>query len=177
MMPSRFNRAHNMGMLEGTDADADRMWMEPALACAREAEAAGEVPVGAVLTDAKGAVIARAANAPIARDDPTAHAEIVVLRAAGRALGNYRLPGCTLYVTLEPCPMCVGALVHARIARIVYAAADPKTGACGSVFDLAASAKLNHRIAVTGGVLAEESAGLLRAFFAKRRSGASGGSV
>jgi tRNA(adenine34) deaminase len=145
------------------------MLMEQALACAREAEAAGEVPVGAVLADATGAVIARAANAPIARHDPTAHAEILVLRAAGRALGNYRLPGCVLYVTLEPCAMCVGALVHARIARIVYGAPDPKTGACGSVFDLAASPKMNHRIEVTGGVLAEESAALLKRFFAARR--------
>jgi tRNA(adenine34) deaminase len=93
----------------------------------------------------------------------------LALRAAGRALGNYRLPGCVLYVTLEPCAMCVGALVHARLARVVYAAADPKTGACGSVFDLAASAKLNHRLEVTGGVLAEESAALLKQFFAARR--------
>jgi tRNA(adenine34) deaminase len=145
------------------------MLMEQALACAREAEAAGEVPVGAVLADATGAVIARAANAPIARRDPTAHAEMLVLRAAGRALDNYRLPGCVLYVTLEPCAMCVGALVHARIARIVYGAPDPKTGACGSVFDLAASPKMNHRIEVTGGVLAEESAALLKRFFAARR--------
>jgi tRNA(adenine34) deaminase len=145
------------------------MLMEQALACAREAESAGEVPVGAVLTDATGAVIARAANSPIARHDPTAHAEMLVLRAAGRALGNYRLPGCVLYVTLEPCPMCVGALVHARIARIVYGAPDPKTGACGSVFDLAANPKLNHRIEVTGGVLADECAALLKQFFAARR--------
>lgn len=143
--------------------------MEQALACAREAESAGEVPVGAVLADATGAVLARAANSPIARHDPTAHAEILVLRAAGRALGNYRLPGCVLYVTLEPCAMCVGALVHARIARIVYGAPDPKTGACGSVFDLAANPNMNHRIEVTGGVLAEESAALLKQFFAARR--------
>ena len=143
--------------------------MEQALACAREAEAAGEVPVGAVIADAAGSVVARAANAPIARNDPTAHAEMLALRAAGRALGNYRLPGCVLYVTLEPCAMCVGALVHARIARIVYGAPDPKTGACGSVFDLAANPKLNHRLEVTGGVLAEECAALLKQFFAARR--------
>jgi tRNA(adenine34) deaminase len=147
----------------------DRASMELALACAREAERLGEVPVGAVIADAAGHVIARAANAPIAREDPTAHAEILALRAAGRALGNYRLPGCVLYVTLEPCAMCVGASVHARLARIVYAAADPKTGACGSVFDLASSAKMNHRIEVSGGVLAEESAALLKQFFAARR--------
>jgi tRNA(adenine34) deaminase len=143
--------------------------MQEALTCAREADLRGEVPVGAVIVDAAGAVLARAANSPIARHDPTAHAEILALRAAGRALGNYRLPGCVLYVTLEPCAMCVGALVHARLARIVYAAADPKTGACGSVFDLAATGKLNHRLEVTGGVLAEESAALLKQFFATRR--------
>jgi len=143
--------------------------MEQALACAREAEAAGEVPVGALIVDATGAVVARAANAPIARHDATAHAEMLALRVAGRALGNYRLPGCVLYVTLEPCAMCVGALVHARVARIVYGAPDPKTGACGSVFDLAATAKLNHRIDVVGGVLAEECGALLKQFFASRR--------
>ena len=106
--------------------EADRERMQEALLCARHAESAGEVPVGAVLVDSAGHVLARAANAPIARQDPTAHAEILALRAAGRALGNYRLPGCVLYVTLEPCAMCVGALVHARVARIVYGAADPK---------------------------------------------------
>ena len=162
---------------DGAAVTGDARLMAQALGFARRAYDDGEVPVGAVLVDASGAVLSAAANAPITTNDPTAHAEIVALRAAGRALGNNRLPGCTHYVSLEPWPMCVGALVHARIARIVYAAADPKTGACGSVFDLAASAKLNHRIAVTGGVLAEESAGLLRAFFAERRSGASGGPV
>jgi tRNA(adenine34) deaminase len=150
-------------------ADFERELMQQALDCAREAERLGEVPVGAVIVDAAGAVLARAANSPIAREDPTAHAEILALRAAGRALGNYRLPGCVLYVTLEPCAMCVGASIHARLARIVYAAPDPKTGACGSVFDLASSAKLNHRIEVGGGVLAEESAALLKQFFAARR--------
>jgi tRNA(adenine34) deaminase len=155
--------------MTASSAEPDRTLMEHALACAREAEAAGEVPVGAVIADATGAVVARAANAPIARHDATAHAEMLALRAAGRALGNYRLPGCVLYVTLEPCAMCVGALVHARVARIVYGAADPKTGACGSVFDLAASAKMNHRIEVTGGVLAEECGALLKRFFAARR--------
>ena len=158
--------------MSGSDAAADRAFMEQALACAREAEAAGEVPVGAVIVDAAGAVVARAANAPIALHDATAHAEMLALRAAGPALGNYRLPGCVLYVTLEPCPMCVGALVHARVARIVYGAPDPKTGACGSVFDLAATAKLNHRIDVVGGVLAEECGALLKQFFAARRGDA-----
>jgi tRNA(adenine34) deaminase len=149
--------------------DTDRVFMAQALDCAREAYTLGEVPVGAVLIDSSGAVIARAANAPIANHDPTAHAEVLALRAAGRALGNYRLPGCSLYVTLEPCPMCVGALVHARVKRVVFAAPDPKTGACGSVFDLAASPRLNHRMEVTGGVLGEEAAALLRQFFAERR--------
>jgi tRNA(adenine34) deaminase len=130
------------------------------------------VPVGAVIVSATGAVVARAANAPIARHDPTAHAEMLALRAAGRALGNYRLPGCELYVTLEPCAMCVGALVHARVTRIVYGASDPKTGACGSVFDLAASTKMNHQIAVTGGVLAADCGALLKQFFATRRGAA-----
>jgi tRNA(adenine34) deaminase len=150
--------------------DADLALMEQALACARDAEAEGEVPVGAVIVTAQGAVLARAANAPIARNDPTAHAEVLALRAAGQVLGNYRLPGCTLYVTLEPCAMCVGALVHARIARVVYGAPDPKTGACGSVFDLAASPRLNHRIEVTGGILGEDCGALLKRFFAVRRS-------
>jgi tRNA(adenine34) deaminase len=143
--------------------------MRQALACASEAYAQGEVPVGAVLVDGRGAELARAANAPIASSDPTAHAEIVALRAAGAKLRNYRLPGSTLYVTLEPCVMCVGALIHARVARLVFAALDPKSGACGSVFDLAATRELNHRIDVTRGVLADESGALLRRFFAERR--------
>ena len=151
------------------DADAELAHMALALECARDAYARDEVPVGAVLVDARGVVVARAANAPIASHDPTAHAEILVLRAAGQALGNYRLLGCTLYVTLEPCVMCVGALVHARIARVVYGATDPKTGACGSAIDLVAHASMNHRIALTGGVLAEECGALLRQFFAARR--------
>jgi tRNA(adenine34) deaminase len=150
--------------------------MEQALAAAREAEAVGEVPVGAIVIAPSGELLARCANAPVALHDPTAHAEILALRAAGRVLDNYRLPGCTLYVTLEPCAMCVGALVHARVARLVYGAADAKAGACGSVFDLADGAKLNHRIEVTGGVRAEESAALLREFFAARR-GAGGASA
>ena len=143
--------------------------MHAALQCAREAYGQGEVPVGAVLVGEDNTVLARGANAPIALHDPTAHAEIIALRAAAKALGNYRLPGCTMYVTLEPCAMCVSALVHARIARLVFAAADPKTGACGSVFDLAQSDRLNHRIAVTRGVLEEQSAELLRRFFSERR--------
>ncbi len=151
-------------------AESDFAFMSQALDCARSANDCGEVPVGAVMVDAGGAVIAQAANAPIASNDPTAHAEILALREAGRVLGNYRLPGCTLYVTLEPCAMCVGALVHARIARLVYGAADPKTGACGSVFDLADNQKMNHQITVMGGLMADESAALLQRFFAVRRA-------
>jgi tRNA(adenine34) deaminase len=156
-------------MSQRNDDTGESALMRQALECARDAEALGEVPVGAVIADATGAVIARAANAPIERHDPTAHAEMLALRAAGRALANYRLTGCVLYVTLEPCAMCVGALVHARVARIVYGAPDPKTGACGSVFDLAANPKLNHRIEVTGGILRDECAALLSRFFAARR--------
>ncbi|RMG49720.1 MAG: tRNA adenosine(34) deaminase TadA [Gammaproteobacteria bacterium] len=148
--------------------DEDLRWMRRALEEARAAEAAGEVPVGAVLVQ-EGRLLAAAGNRPVAEHDPTAHAEIRVLREAGRQLGNYRLPGSTLYVTLEPCPMCMGALIHARIARLVYAASDPRSGAAGSVLDLAAHPALNHRIEVQGGVLADESAELLRAFFRQRR--------
>jgi tRNA(adenine34) deaminase len=150
-------------------AAADRAWMEQALACARAAEAAGEVPVGAVIVDGEGVVLAEASNAPIGSNDPTAHAEILALREAGRRRANYRLPDCRLFVTLEPCPMCTSALVHARVAEIVYAAADLRTGACGSVFDLASDEALNHRIEVRGGLMADESAALLRAFFGARR--------
>ena len=143
--------------------------MRAALECARDAYARGEVPVGAVVADPSGALVAHAANSPISTHDPTAHAEILALRAAGRALGNYRLSGCTLYVTLEPCAMCVGAIVHARVARLVFAATDPKSGACGSALDLTASGAFNHRFEISRGVLQEESAALLRRFFAERR--------
>jgi tRNA(adenine34) deaminase len=146
----------------------DERYMSEALALAAAAAQAGEVPVGAVLVVA-GEVIARAANAPLARNDPTAHAEILVLREAGQRLGNYRLPGSTLYVTLEPCPMCAGAMVHARVERLVFGAADPRTGAAGSVFDLTRDARLNHQLAVTGGVLESEAAALLQDFFRQRR--------
>ena len=148
---------------------SDEDYMCRALACARQVAERGEVPVGAVLVDADGGVLAEAGNAPIARHDPTAHAEVCVLRDAGSKLANYRLPGTTLYVTLEPCAMCAGALVHARVKRIVYAARDPRVGACGSVFDLTSSPALNHRIEVVGGICEEESAKLLKAFFAERR--------
>lgn len=150
-------------------AEGDAALMRRALEAARAAGAAGEVPIGAVLVDAAGAVLAESGNAPIREHDPTAHAEVNVLRAAGRALGNYRLPGTTLYVTLEPCPMCASAIVHARVERLVFAASDPKTGACGSVLDLVRDARLNHRVAVESGVLGDEAATLLREFFFERR--------
>ena len=130
----------------------DDEFMSEALALAREAGQAGEVPVGAVLV-VDGAIIARARNRPIAANDPTAHAEILALRGAGRVLGNYRMPETTLYVTLEPCPMCAGAMVHARVKRLVFGATDPRSGAAGSVFEIVRSADLNHRLAVTGGVM------------------------
>ena len=143
--------------------------MKQALTLARTAGEQGEVPVGAVLVAEDGAILAESGNLSIATNDPTGHAEICVLRAAGRKLGNYRLPDSTLYVTLEPCPMCAGALVHARIARIVFGAVDPRAGACGSVFNLVRSVQLNHQIEVVQGVLAEESGKLLRDFFIERR--------
>ena len=143
--------------------------MELALAEAHEAEAEGEVPVGAVVVR-DGEVIARAHNRPIAANDPTAHAEILALRAAAEKLGNYRLAGCDLYVTLEPCVMCAGALVHARVRRLVFAAADPKAGAVVSRQRLLESPYLNHRVEVAAGILVEEAAALLQRFFALRRS-------
>jgi len=142
--------------------------MRAALEQARAAQAAGEVPVGAVLVK-DGTIIGAGFNAPISRHDPSGHAEIVALRDAAARLGNYRLPGCALYVTLEPCAMCVGAMFHARIARLVYGAADPKTGACGSVIDLFAEPRLNHHATVTAGVMAEECGTPLRQFFAAKR--------
>lgn len=147
---------------------SDDVFMRRALELAQRGEAEGEVPVGAVVV-LDGRVIGEGWNRPIAAADPTAHAEIQALRAAARTLDNYRLGGASLYVTLEPCTMCVGAMFHARIARVVYGARDPKTGAAGSVIDLFAETGLNHHAVVTGGVLAEESAALLSAFFAARR--------
>jgi len=142
--------------------------MREALAEARRGLEAGEVPVGAVVV-LDGAVIARAHNAPIALADPTAHAEVLALRDAGLKTGNYRLTGATLYVTVEPCPMCCGAALHARLARVVYGAADPKAGAVESLHRLLDDPRLNHRVAATGGVLAGESAALLREFFDTKR--------
>ena len=142
--------------------------MAHAIALARDAAGRGEVPVGAVLVR-DDELIAEGANGPIAGHDPTAHAEILALRAAGQRLENYRLPGTTLYVTLEPCAMCAAALVHARVARLVFGAADPRAGAAGSVINLTADERLNHRIEVTGGVLAETCRELLLDFFRARR--------
>jgi tRNA(adenine34) deaminase len=147
----------------------DEAFMTHALDLARAAGERGEVPIGAVVVR-EGAVVGRGGNAPIATSDPTAHAEITALREAGRAAGNYRLPGCSLYVTIEPCAMCAGAILHARIARLVFGARDPKTGACGSVIDLFAEPRLNHHTTVLRGVLADECGKLLADFFAARRA-------
>ena len=149
--------------------DADLPFMEDALALAEESARAGEVPVGAVVVK-DGAIIGRGRNQPVASSDPTAHAEIEALRDAARNLSNYRLGGCTLYVTLEPCPMCAGAILHARLARVVYAARDPKTGACGSVVDLFLEPRLNHQTLVRSGVAADAARALLEGFFSERRA-------
>ena len=151
------------------NTDKDLFFMQQALKLAQRAEKAGEVPVGAVLV-LDDEIVGEGWNQPISSHDPTAHAEIVALRNAARQLANYRLPETTLYVTLEPCPMCAGAIVHARVKRVVYAARDPKSGAAGSVFDLLPSdQRFNHFTEVDQGILAEHSAELLSGFFKKRR--------
>ena len=148
----------------------DEAWMRHALALADRAEREDdEIPVGAVLVDAAGEVVGEGWNRNIAEHDPTAHAEIVAMRRAGRARGNHRLLGCTLYVTLEPCAMCAMAMVHARLARVVFAASDPKTGAAGSVFDLLGDPRHNHRVGIRGGVLAAEAGSRLTNWFRRRR--------
>ncbi len=146
----------------------DRIAMEAALDEARISAEAGEVPIGAVVVF-DGAIIARGQNRVLRDQDPTAHAEIVALRAAAAAIGNYRLTGCTLYVTLEPCAMCAGAMIHARLDRLVFAAADPKAGAAGSVLAVLNHPQLNHQMEVEQGILADEAAELLRSFFRERR--------
>lgn len=146
----------------------DEYFMREALSMARSAECLGEVPVGAVVV-LDGVIVGRGFNSPIGESDPTAHAEIAALRDAARNLENYRLPGCELFVTLEPCAMCAGAILHSRIARVVYGARDPKTGVHGSVVDLFAVERLNHHTQVEGGVLADECGRLLSDFFANRR--------
>lgn len=147
----------------------DARFMRSALAEARKASREGEVPVGAVVVR-EGQVLARAHNRPIALSDPAAHAEILALRRAARKLGNYRLSGCSLYVTIEPCAMCAGAAVHSRVKRVVFGAPDPKAGAAGSVLEVLRHPKLNHRVEVSGGVRERECGDLLRAFFRSKRS-------
>jgi len=150
------------------DADVDRRWMRVALDEAQAAGARGEVPIGAlVVRDEE--LLASAGNASVAEHDPSGHAEVRALRAAAARIRNYRLPGAVLYVTVEPCVMCIGAALHARLARVVYGCADPKGGAAGSVVDLSAEPRLNHHIAVSAGVLADESRALLQDFFRARR--------
>ena len=150
-------------------ATNDDAWMDEALALARAAAERGEVPVGAIVVR-DGVIVGRGGNAPIAGSDPTAHAEIAALREAARAASNYRLTGCELFTTLEPCAMCAGAMLHARIARVVFGARDPKSGACGSVIDLFGEPRLNHHATVTGGVRADECGEVLSAFFVARRN-------
>lgn len=147
----------------------DEVLMRLALSEAAAAESAGEVPVGAIVVTADGHVLGRGNNQVVRQSDPTAHAEVVALRAAGAALGNYRLLGCTLLCTLEPCAMCAGAILHARLQRLVYGAADPKAGACGSVLHVMNHPSLNHRVEVTAGVLEAECSAQLTAFFRMRR--------
>lgn len=146
----------------------DEMFMREALVQAQYAKAAGEVPVGAVVVR-DGGIISTGFNRPISGRDPTAHAEIMALRNAAAVCRNYRLPDCELYVTLEPCAMCVGAMIHARLKRVIFGAYDPKTGACGSVVDLFMQKELNHHTTVTGGVLQDDCSAMLKAFFAERR--------
>ena len=146
----------------------DIAFMRVALDLARQAWEVGEVPVGAVVVRGD-EIIGRGYNRPISAADPTAHAEVMAIRDAAQHIGNYRLTDCTLYVTLEPCTMCVGAIFHARITRLIYGAREPKTGACGSLIDLPADIRINHHLRIAGGVLAEESGELLKKFFAQRR--------
>lgn len=149
-------------------SEQDEIYMQAAIALAKQAADNGEVPVGAVVVK-NGEIIGRGSNAPIGLHDPSAHAEILAMRDAAKNIGNYRLVDCTLYVTLEPCAMCSGAIQHARIAHLIYGASDSKTGACGSVINLMSEEKLNHHTKVTGGILAEETSKILSDFFKQRR--------
>lgn len=160
---------NDQGNASSAFSDADHKHMERCLALAKKAARMGEVPVGACLVDPAGRVLAAEYNRTITNCDPTAHAEMLCLRTAAAAVGNYRLLGSTLYVSLEPCPMCAGALVWARVARVVFGAIDPKAGALGSVINLAAQPELNHHPLVQGGLLADESAAVLKKFFTARR--------
>nr|WP_244825305.1 tRNA adenosine(34) deaminase TadA [Caballeronia sp. TF1N1] len=166
-LPDLSDASFSTASVDSSD-ERDRRFMALAQQAADEARRAGEVPVGAVIVRGD-EVIATGFNHPIGGHDPSAHAEMAALRAAAQSLENYRLPGCELYVTLEPCLMCAGAIMHARIARVVFGAADPKTGACGSVVDVFANERLNHHTSVTGGVLADECGRSLKNFFAERR--------
>lgn len=154
--------------MEDNSNDRDIQFMRLAFEMAEQAQVIGEVPVGAIIVQNE-VVVGRGFNQSITTDDPTAHAEVMAIRDAGQHFKNYRLPNCTIFVTLEPCMMCVGALIHARIVRLVYAAADPKTGACGSIINLPAEVRLNHHMSVTGGLLAEDSGLMLKQFFIERR--------
>lgn len=161
----------NQNLTDALLADAvskDQTFMQIALELAHQAALAGEVPVGAIVVK-DGVIIGRGSNAPIGKHDPTAHAEIIAMRDAAQQLGNYRLVDCTLYVTLEPCAMCTGAMQHARIKKLVFGASDPKTGACGSVINLMNEAKLNHHTEISGGVMAVECGAVLSEFFTARR--------
>jgi len=172
---TRIHRAviipHLLSLEPGVDPlGQDEYWMRRALALAERAEREDdEIPVGAVLVDANGNLVGEGWNRNISDHDPSAHAEIVAMREGGKTLGNHRLVGCTLYVTLEPCAMCAMAMVHARVARLVYAASDPKTGAAGSVFDLLADPRHNHRVDVQGGLLADEAGTMLTNYFRRKR--------
>ena len=153
-----------------SQTEHDRYWMRHALALAERAQREDdEIPVGALLVDADGNLIGEGWNRNIAENDPSAHAEIVAMRRAGAAIGNHRLVGCTMYVTLEPCAMCAMAMVYARVARVVYGAADPKTGAAGSVFDLLADPRQNHCVEVAGGVLGDQAGAMLSNYFRMKR--------
>jgi tRNA(adenine34) deaminase len=158
-----------MAWYSHAEMEADTQFMQAAMDEARAAAAAGEVPIGAVMVH-EGKIVARSGNRTIREVDPTAHAEIVVLREAARVLGNYRLAGTTLYVTIEPCSMCAGAMIQARVARLVYGADDPKGGAVRSCFEVLTHLRLNHQVEITSGILAAECAAIIQSFFAERRS-------
>ena len=161
-------RINNSVSLPATALEIDQKWMRRALSLALRAEMQGEVPVGAVIVRAD-EILGEGWNQTISLSDPSAHAEILALRSAGQQAGNYRLPGCTLYVTLEPCCMCAGALIHARLARLVYGAADPKTGAVGGRFQLLSDQRHNHAVEIAAGCLAQECSAQLQNFFQRRR--------
>ncbi len=163
--------------MAGTFASQDESFMAMALGEARQVARRGEVPVGAVVVDRAGQILGRSGNRPIELHDPSAHAEMLAMRQAATALNNYRLTGCTVYVTLEPCPMCAGAMVNARLARVVFGAEDPKGGGMVSRYRIGTDGLLNHTLAFEGGLLAEESAKLLRDFFRERRNGGAEGRI